>query len=442
MKVYNSLPMIALLGLLFSNCQSGNDTYAESHNFIQPTDPIDPKISGFNFPEDSTVIYNWLNTDNQDKIIKHAWGIWAAITPITSQKDSAGQFLRVFETWESPSELADRLKIGLTSQKQLRTPLKRPSQFAHAGLPLNIEVYETVAYSPSASKFAIENQVFKKSVVESYKKKNKIGKIPDFPNDAITCKPTYKVISKSSAISAIPIWLGMPSTPQAYGEKKWGTYVFIDTTNKGKGDGSFSTDSLNPTINNTYNLNDFIYFEVDQSSLSYIKTIDPIAEVGDYAILVAMHVGTKEITNWTWQSFWWTPDPSNPPFPSSSEIAHKKPSSIKNAPAHYAMTLSYAMVMPNQPVHGGTNSGVIPVFGFNPYLESAFDSTVFKFPNQLNPDLKFGIQTNCMSCHALANYSKNTPYSTAQYIDMQDKFFINKVQLDFAWSIQSNLIEN
>ena len=36
---------------------------------------------------------------------------------------------------------------------------------------------------------------------------------------------------------------------------------------------------------------------------------------GDFAILVAMHVATREVPNWTWQTFWWTLDTPAIPAP-------------------------------------------------------------------------------------------------------------------------------
>jgi len=98
------------------------------------------------------------------------------------------------------------------------------------------------------------------------------------------------------------------------------------------------------------------------------------------------------------------------------------------------------MVWPNQPINGGTNTGVSTIISFNPYLEAGFGPSVFTTKNELDSNLQYGVQTNCMSCHALATASGNIGYTTDQYISMNDKkLFLNQVQLDFAWSIQSNI---
>ncbi len=152
-----------------------------------------------------------------------------------------------------------------------------------------------------------------------------------------------------------------------------------------------------------------------------------------------MHVGTKEISNWTWQTYFWSYNQNNPFAPSSKFEANLRPSQIKGAPAHYAVTTAYTMVWPNQPINGGTNEGVKPVISFNPYLEAGFGPNVFSLPNKMMPSYQYGVQTNCMSCHALATASSSIGYTTDQYISMNDTMFINQVQLDFAWSIQGNI---
>ena len=73
------------------------------------------------------------------------------------------------------------------------------------------------------------------------------------------------------------------------------------------------------------------------------------AKPGDIVILVGMHVTSRENTRWTWQTFWWAPDPLNPPAPSSKAVAAHKPKALTGAPAHYAMAITYYMVNPKEP---------------------------------------------------------------------------------------------
>jgi hypothetical protein len=161
-------------------------------------------------------------------------------------------------------------------------------------------------------------------------------------------------------------------------------------------------------------------------------------------LLVAMHVGTKEISNWTWQTFFWTPNPAQPLFPSSAFAAGLRPSNLNGAANHYAVATAYAMVWPNQPINGGTNTGVTPIIAFNPYLEAGLGNLSSGRPNQLNPNYQWGVQTNCMSCHAQATVvpsspGSSLPYTADQYISMNDTMFYKFLKVDFAWSIQGNV---
>jgi nitrate reductase cytochrome c-type subunit len=54
-----------------------------------------------------------------------------------------------------------------------------------------------------------------------------------------------------------------------------------------------------------------------------------------------------------------------------------------------------------------------------------------------------GVASNCMSCHARANYNPNRvagapQYSGDRYVDLADPQFAGTLQLDFLWSLPSN----
>ena len=89
------------------------------------------------------------------------------------------------------------------------------------------------------------------------------------------------------------------------------------------------------------------------------------------------------------------------------------------APAHYAVALAYSM----RTSTGGN------VFGYNPYLEAGFSGLAGSFP--------FGVQTNCMSCHANASY-KGIPstYVGNENIDIAGPQFKGQVRLDFLYSLE------
>jgi hypothetical protein len=108
-------------------------------------------------------------------------------------------------------------------------------------------------------------------------------------------------------------------------------------------------------------------------------------EQGDFLVLVAMHVMTKEQPNWTFQSTYWSDRPNE------GQEAKDRPN-IPNAQGpwrNYKMASTYGMAASTRP----------PVWGvaFNPYIELAADHP---------------IQTNCMNCHHRAGW----PAANAQYL--------------------------
>lgn len=452
--------------VLFYSCKK-EETLGNSNDYVKveaitPVNfPADLGIEGFTFPEDSTKIYGWLKDQDTTSITKHAWGIWAGLTS-PSKQVFQGDSLLVFETWFGVDELSIMSSSGDKQggcdqmKKKKRTSLKVPRQFVHGQLLLNKEavidtsfsLFETVSYSPPAACFATSNLIFNQSTLDSYKVKDGIGKIPSFPNDAITTKPVYFTGKPTKdGLIQVPVWPGSPNPAKVFPPSNWNAFVYADIANKQpKNKNLVPVTVPNPTPAQiqaaTCNVNDFINFGVDAEMANYLnKHQDKGSKlnfvVGDLVLLVAMHVTSKEISNWTWQSFFWTPNADSPLAPSSKFAASLRPKQLYGAASHYAVTTAYAMVWPNQPISGGTNTGVTPIIAFNPYLEASLSK--FNNTNVLNQNYQYGVQSNCMTCHALATESGSLGYSADQYIDMKDKQFINEVQLDFAWSIQGNM---
>lgn len=450
-------------------------------NTITPVE-LPSVVPNFHFPEDSNVIYSWLNNKNfpnnydSASVYNHVWGIWAGLTTQSGQVYQ-GDSLRIFETWLGISDirnliLTDSSACTPSARKSMRAQLTFPHQFEHGfhttgniqarsaarhgTIDKAEEFWVTVSYDPNAACYATNNQILKQTVLDSFRVKGAIGSIPKFPQKAMSIKPTYFVGLEKDGLVRIPVWTGPPGSNIGYPFTIWPKYVYADirntqAPNKKVTPVDSSTTDIGPA---TVNLNDFIHFKLDTAMAAYMNASDSTegvknAEPGNIAILVAMHVTTKEISNWTWQTYYWAPNPDTPWSPSSFLAASLRPAQITGAAAHYAAVSAYTMVLPNQPITGGTNTGVTPMIGYNPYLEAGFSglgpvgdpNTDFNIPSLLIPSRPpVGIQTNCMTCHSLATEDGMIGYSTDQYISMDSSFFKDRVQLDFAWSIQGNKI--
>jgi hypothetical protein len=462
---------------------------------VLPLPLPNPGIPGFKFPEDSATIDGWVQQRAERKISLHGWGIWAALTAATAETYGPDK-LRVFETWHSKAEVdsimqakaANKLTMDVQAVATTRRPLTRrleqPVQFFHhrgqrlahsmlqasPGDTSGVQpVFEDVNYNPVAAQTIITRQLFMPGVLDAMLAAKRAA-IPDFPKDAIAIKPVYEVIPGphnkmgGGKLYKMKVWSQMPAgqlkTPRAFGQQKWSSWVYVDPTSQGKGHGQvYQAGATGPRAKGegTYNLTDFVYHTLTtyEAGLLNPKKLAEGAQAGDYAILVAMHITTREIQRWTWQTMWWAPDPAHVPAPSSPTVVATRPSQLTGAPRHYGMSIAYQMIDPVQPFTGGNSKGR-PVYAFNPYLEAGFNNRfggptvapagLVQTPVGMVSD-SVGTQTNCMTCHAQANYAaandNNGPgYQADTYIDMKGAQFKGRLKVDFLWSVADMATDN
>jgi hypothetical protein len=467
--------------------------------------------SGQKFPTDSTTINNWVknsivinNLETNEDIITHGWDIWDALNATTGQENN-GQPLRRFETWYTPGDIITALRskdsdsnFKLEDVNRAHTGhLEPPHQHQHGNMDVtNADVLGFVKCDPSSANHIYDKELYYFEVLKSMIKPGKIANIPAFPASSVLIKPVFQVLTDTSTVKIgegkyqLPVWPGYHNqVPMAdviakgFGPSSWENEITITiegTTDKAK---------------RIFSIDDFIHFKIDEAQAKALKGTNFITkgtpEAGQYAVLVGMHVNTRENRRWTWQTFWWSENPDAPHSPSSSLIASKKPASLDAAAKHYSMALAYNMISPNQPNNGGSNSVTIKefikesVYAFNPYLEAGFNAATFdvapspKTKNTRNNSgandsirkyysegyqkvgavrisekiyeggklNRVGIETNCMSCHGQARlYDVPTIkdafqyYATDQYYELDAPYFKNTVVLDFACSVQGNLI--
>jgi hypothetical protein len=465
---------VLVFGVVYQSCVSNDKTGSFSNNITPQPFPGIP-TPGTTFPTDSTTIYGWLKNKDTISITKHAWSIWAGLTSNSNQVYNwmpsplnKPDTLLIYQTWLGIYDIQQICSTGnkqggCTNTKSTRERLDFPHQLTHgfrstsaAIADTNAGFFVSVSYNPTAACFATNNLLLNQSTISSRVVPGGIGHIPSFPDSSIAIKPTYFIGKKSDKLIRIPAWQGPPANlSQVYSPQppsQWNSYIYADVSNSqtpGKIAVPVGDIQTTPPNSAIVNLNEFIYYSLDSAAAAYVNNQQGANSVaaGDLAILVCMHVATKEISNWTWQTFFWTTNPAIPDFPSSAWQGALQPSSLNGAAAHYAVSTAYAMVWPNQPITGGTNTGVTSIFGYDPYLEPGLGAP-FGNTNKLNPTYQYGLQSNCMSCHAMAttngsitqlNGAPSLSYTADQYVDMNDPIFKNWVQLDFLWSIQGNL---
>lgn len=446
---------------------------------IVPAAVPDPGIPGFRFPESEATLTGWITEMTRGaaagvaptttaKILLHGWGLWTALTMETPQSYEA-QRLRVFETWQTQEDLISQpnlRKVGALSQlPRQRAPLRQLNQLkarpggngpsaravddGAAG-----RVVGFVKFDPTAADHILQQGLLGSDALDALLQGG-AQQIPPFPATALTVKSVFQVIRAADLVDGryyyLKAWSGPPDTLQEWGPARWPGCVWVDVNDGGDGLGAIDelpqADGSTRTGETTYPLSSLIHYRLSASDATAVNEDKPAtgASAGDHAILVAMHVAGREIARWTWQTFWWTPAPDDPPAPSSPVIAGQRPPQLRGAARHYAMALAYTMLSPDQPYVGGENVGAA-VYAYNPWIEARFgpadlpDSQPGFDPGGRPADNNYGVQTNCMSCHARATYDPNKRstaprFAGARYVDLIDPQFVGTLQVDFLWSI-------
>lgn len=445
---------------------------------ITPEPLPEPGIPGFRFPESEAALTRWIVEMSRGttaevvdaaaaKIHLHGWGLWTALTANSSQF-SAGQRLRVFETWLTADELTNatavsniawrpspRRRARLAPLDELRRAAEAPASVPPPAAESQIDrVMGFTKYDPTAANHIVRQDLLKLSTLDTLLQAG-AQQIPPFPASALVVKPVFQIVTARTLVDGryflLKTWSGPPDVPQPWGPSQWPAGVWIDLWGWGNGDGAVdrdpAADGSTRTDETTYALGNFIHYQLSAADAQTLNQSKPGtgASAGDYAILVAMHVAGRETARWTWQTFWWTPTPDDPREPSSAAIARLRPPQLRGAPAHYAMALAYTLLSPDQPYVGGENIGTA-VYAYNPYIEARFAANDLPdsrpgFDPLGNPAANnVGVQTNCMSCHVQATYNPRRlatapRFAGARYVDLGAAEFTGTLQVDFLWSL-------
>jgi hypothetical protein len=331
---------------LCANIQFGAIALAQN---IKP-EPI--ALPPSEFPTPSAEIEAQIARDDTVGLRKHAWTLWQGLTADSSQSlDARG--LPIWETWLSDQEAFSPVArlAALTNRLRILLPLAPPHQFQHgapalrraltlgatpsqrllAGVKISPDSasflaapHETPANSGqsysyvSASDLAQLNAAFDQSHAAV-----KDRKIVDFPAAATDLKVVFMPVNPTG-LSPIPLWNGAADSidPTQPIPSSWKTCVAVDPTSSRTGTASINCNGQQVDAE-IVPLKAFYSVQLDEREAATINSLSKLAgsaavKAGDFHVLVAMHVTTKEIANWTWETFWWQ-NGKNPPnsFPGS-----------------------------------------------------------------------------------------------------------------------------
>jgi hypothetical protein len=467
--------IVFALALLAVSCQQAPPT--ESPKPVSEATPagITPADipAGYGYPGDRAQIQAWADAWEIDKITQHTWDMWAGMTADSGQSFN-GSKLPYWETWCGTEEVFGgscgkntrpgrpfRVASQLTHVARLKGTSAQPDttvvsfnkfnpsmaqylQAQHAG-PGTTGPYN---YTSVSSLIAL-NQAWPANTPTVDRKVEESPYKPTTSGAAgfagIETKPVIFLI-KASGLTPMPLWLGPAgSTNQTNPTPNtWTTCVLLDPASTGGPDvapvpatpaqiaqkvsmPSYACATyLYAPLSTIYN---FKMDAADAASWNQLQGNGGTAAAGDYGVLGGMHVNSKEIIDWTWQTFWWQPGqdtPNNFPGSKSGMTAN-----VKGAWRNYASCSAY-----NQ-TQGKASTKMVVCF--NPFLETS-------------SGIPSGLTSNCVSCHGTAtaagsnnqistlsyppNYTK--PISFGEGSVPIDPMFAGFTRTDFSWAIPVN----
>ena len=404
-------------------------------------------------------IDGWVKNFDDAAIRKHAYDIWGAITAMSGQyyavQTAGGQTLRtqlaVFDTWYDEYETfhtAPNLPASCANNACAGAfHLHGPRQ-ASGGPPGGSEVVSFNKYSLEFLNYVNQFHYFGETTLINLNNQFNQNNTPldqrftqPVAGNAVMLKPSYYIIKRNTP-TPMQYWKGPGLTiagtanPDVPDTATWEQIVVVDPTGTAK---PGTPETIKVLTQNGFKemtftdyqivgLDRFYWFYLSQSDINYIQggnvfTINGVPpsemEPGDIALLVAMHVTTNENQNWTWQTFFWRPQP----------VADAGPS-VKPPFNNYDTATAYYF----------TKQDGTPLIGFNPYLEPPIIGPIY-----IDPTMR-GADSNCMSCHHAAAFPTlnndpslasmlNGSYWSKGPVTGTEQWFQGRVKTHFMWGI-------
>jgi len=444
--------------VLIGGAASGDHIEFGARALAQNIKPEPMPLPPSEFPTPSADLEALIARNDVVALRKHSWLLWSGLTADSSQSFN-GRVLPIWETWLSEEEafspVNQLVAAAAAPRPRILLPFAPPRQFQHgastlaktltAGTTPKQRLLAFVKMSPESASFLAASHETPAKSGQSYSYVSasdlaqlnaafdqsntgvKDRKIIDFPAAGTDLKMVFLPV-KPGGLSAIPLWNGAvdSSDPTQPTPDSWKTCVAVDPTNSQTGTASINCNDHQVQAE-IVPLKAFYSVQINAAEAATINSLSKLAgaaavQAGDFQVLVAMHVTTKEITNWTWATFWWQ-NGKNPPNDFPGSVADMPDASkVKGPWRNYAMCISDSMVVP------ATDPKGRPVVCFNPYLET----------NQTD-----GLNSNCMSCHAMARLplaATANPYPQTYlpngFVDLADlNIFGGATKTDFVWAI-------
>jgi hypothetical protein len=400
---------------------------------------------------------------------QHGWRLFAGITQLSTKDAGAPP---IFHTWYTVEETFDpapgkrsclarapaiRLSLPTQLTMELNSPIKTvlrksgvevsprfdldPSSFKlnpnqiiaddHEG----VVAFSHVAFNKEMYEFLRDNGLYTRTQLNQRLDSAVARKpIPTAPVRGISLKFSWWPAAPDR-VTPLPVWDFDPRFP---GDAKnpptsWKRIVVVDPIGGLSSPSSVTLGGFAHEKPDVVSINRFYSVRLTDADVQ-VAMLDPRLKgaaldvlgrelrAGDFMLLTAMHIATREFEPWVFTTFWWTDKPNVGP------LAVDMPNLVTGVWRNFVMDVSYNINNPKTP---NNNSPV----AYSPWLE------LFQLG---------GTRSQCMACHARAAYgpgvqaSFNPPristadpngFNATPETPTDPNFALGTLSLDRIWTI-------
>ncbi len=365
--------------------------------------------------------------------------VWELITRFTHRNHVSGQ--PVFETWygEDAVFATDDVEPrpgGIRAFARVSADPPSASHHGRSAQSADVPILTYTLYNEAAYHHIRRHRLYLAGELDrltstSLKDRSITGdrSVPAFPADAIVLKTAWWPVAHNR-LTPLPVWDPEHNPPRRSGNDytSWARVVAVDSSTPSRIGRTASVEFGGQSFQDAHriDLDQFYHVAVD-AEMAVKLAQDPSAkkmalivlgrtiQAGDYLVLVAANLATKEIDDWVWAALWWHDRAADSPF------AAERPPTIDTPWHNYLLQVAFDSVKPP-----AQDSG--PHICFNPWLEG-------RFPQG---DQGGGTSSNCLACHRRASFPPISflPVTRGPPDRVNDPAYApGRLRTNFLWSL-------
>jgi hypothetical protein len=347
---------------------------------------------GFDFPAAASVLLRMRDVVDVPAMRRHAWLLFAGMT---RPAHGGGP---IWETWYPVEDVYPiaRPANSFEPSQQFLLAKELDPKLPGSGVLSRIR-FNSVAADHIRTNGLNDKNTLKK-MLDDQEGIYPATTVPAFPADAIATKTAWALVHQPDStlgaadFTAVPVWDPPPGPLKTANDPgSWPRCVAVDPRDGQEGRTARipchpgKDPRLGPWT--VIDLKRFYHVVLDASMAAQVgqmiqdRSVDTSdrlrpPRVGDFLVLVGLHVTTKEIPDWVWATFWWHDRPDVGPF------AAGRPPHVRGYWRNYLMDTTLSM-------ETALESDGNPKICFNPWIEAGQSR---------------GVVANCMACHSRATY--------------------------------------